>query len=71
MYGRNSHLPSDIKAGNLGKLEEIEIYLIIVVCQTGQSSQRKCEPSCKKVDLKMLVYLRMALLLGMKQTYPW
>ena len=32
-------LPSDIKAGNLGKLENQKSNPIIVVCQTGQSSQ--------------------------------
>ncbi|GLT17876.1 rhodanese-like domain-containing protein [Vibrio zhanjiangensis] len=32
-------LPSDIKAGNLGKLEKHKSSPIILVCQTGQTAQ--------------------------------
>ncbi|MBU2896941.1 rhodanese-like domain-containing protein [Vibrio hepatarius] len=32
-------LPSDIKAGNLGKLENYKSSPIIVVCKTGQTAQ--------------------------------
>ena len=53
-------LPSDIEAGNLGKLEIRNLTQLSWYAR--QANHRKKVRTFPKVDLKMLVYLRMVLL---------